>query len=118
MELLAKIARTRPVGTIQNREITDYIEGYLESLGYTTNKIPFSCKVWESKESYLVIDGNKLLLQVSPFSEPFAGKRRASVVRNLEELERAECEDRILFLTEDLAQESLQPKDYPFYYPD
>ena len=118
MELLAKTAKPRPVGTSQNREITNYIESYLGSLGYETEKIPFSCKVWESKESFLTIDGNKLTIQVSPYSLPFAGTRKAIVVRNLEELERAECEDKILFLTEDLAQESLQPKDYPFYYPD
>ncbi|HHW00953.1 MAG TPA: M28 family peptidase [Clostridiaceae bacterium] len=118
MELLAKIAKPRPAGTIQNQEITEFIGSYLESLGYRTRKVPFSCKVWESKESFLLIDGNKLALQASPFSQPFAGTRRAMVVRNLEELERAECEGRILFLTDDLAQESLQPKDYPFYYPD
>ncbi|NLE25491.1 MAG: M28 family peptidase [Clostridiaceae bacterium] len=118
MELLAKIAKPRPAGTIQNQEITDYIGSYLESLGYTTRKLPFSCKVWESKESFLTIDGNKVNIQVSPYSEPFSGKRRGIIVRNLEELERVECEDRILFLTEDLAQESLQPKNFPFYYPD
>ncbi|KAE9630692.1 M28 family peptidase [Defluviitalea raffinosedens] len=118
MELLAKIAKTRPVGTAQNQEITDYIHSYLQSLGYTTKKVPFSCKVWESNESFLVVEGNKIVLQASPFSEPFTGTRKAIVVRNLEELERAECVDKILFLTEDLAKESLQPKDYPFYYPD
>jgi len=118
MGLLANIAKPRPVGTVQNQEITEYIGSYLESLGYETRKVPFSCKVWESKESFLVIDGYKFTLQVSPFSEPFAGTGRAAVARDPEELERAECEDRILFLTEDLAQESLQPKDYPFYYPD
>jgi len=118
MELLEKIAKPRPAGTIQNQEITEYIGSYLESLGYKTRKIPFSCKVWESKESFLLINGNKLTLQTSPFSQPFTGIRRAMVVRSLEELERVKCEDRILFLTEDLAQEPLQPKDYPFYYPD
>ena len=118
MELLAKIAKPRPAGTIQNQEITDYIGSYLESLGYITRELPFSCKVWESKESFLTIDGNKVNIQVSPYSEPFSGKRRGIIVRNLEELERVECEDRILFLTEDLAQESLQPKNFPFYYPD
>mgnify|MGYP001374161885 CR=1 FL=1 len=118
MELLARIAKPRPVGTVQNQEITDYIGSYLESLGYATSKIPFNCKVWEAKESFLVIDGTKLALQANPFTESFAGTRRAIVVRNLEELQRAECEDKILFLTEDLAQEPLQPKNYPFYYPD
>lgn len=118
MELLAKIAKPRPTGTSQNLEITGFIESYLGNLGYETNKIPFSCKVWESNESFLAIDGNKLTLQVSPFSQPFAGTGKAVVVRNLEELERVECKDKILFFTEELAQETLQPKDYPFYYPD
>jgi len=118
MDLLEKIAKPRAVGTIQNKEITDFIKLYLESLEYETMKVPFSCKVWEPKESFLVIDGNKLTLQVSPFSESFAGTRTAVVVRDLEELKRVECEDKILFLTENLAQETLQPKGYPFYYPD
>jgi aminopeptidase YwaD len=118
MELLKKIARPRPAGTIQNMEITDYIGSYLENLGYVTRKVPFNCKVWESQDSYLVIGGNKLTLQVNPFSEPFNGTRRAILVRNLEELERVECEDKILFLTDYLAKEPLQPKNYPFYYPD
>lgn len=118
MELLAKIAKPRPVGTSQNQEVTSYIEAYLESLGYETKKIPFHCKVWEAKESFLAIDGSKLTLQASPYSLPFAGTKKAIIARNLEELERVECEDKILFLTEELAQEALQPKDYPFYYPD
>jgi len=118
MELLAKIAKPRPVGTVQNREITDYIGSYLENLGYEIRKIPFSCKAWESRESFLVIDGNRLPLQASPYSEPFAGTGTAVAARNPEELKRTECENRILFLTEDLAQETLQPKNYPFYYPD
>ena len=79
------------------------------SLGYETNKIPLGAK-WESKESFLAIDGNKLTLQASPYSLPFDGTRKAIVVRNLEELERVECEDKILFLTEDLAQESYSRK--------
>lgn len=118
MELLAKITKPRPVGTTQNKELTDYIEAYLKNLGYATRKLPFRCKVWETEESFIVIGGSKLILQVSPYSESFAGRRTAVVVRNLEELERAECEDRILFMKDDLAQELLQPKDYPFYYPD
>ena len=117
MELLKRIAKPRPVGTIQNQEITDYIESYLENLGYETRKLPFRCKVWESKESFLVIDGNKFTLHVSPYSESFTGTRRAIIIKTQEELERVECEDRILFLTGDLVQEPLQPKNYPFYYP-
>jgi aminopeptidase YwaD len=118
MELLAKIAKPRPVGTVQNLEITDYICSYLEGLGYETCKMPFSVKAWEPKESFLSIDGNKLTLHVNPYSESFSGTGRAAVARNQGELERADCEGKILFLTDDLTKESLQPKDYLFYYPD
>lgn len=118
MELLKKIAKPRPAGTAQNREIADLIGSYLEGLGYETKKIPFSCKVWEPGESFIGIDGNRLPLQASPFSEAFAGKGRAVVAGNPEELEKIECEGKILFLTGDLTQEALQPKNYPFYYPD
>lgn len=118
MELLAEIAKPRPVGTVQNQEITGYIESYLEDLGYETIKVPFDCKVWEAGESFLTVDGRKLAIQVSPFSESFNGTAGTVAAGNIEELQRAECEGRILFLTEDLAKEPLQPKDYPFYYPD
>jgi len=33
MGLLANIAKPRPVGTVQNQEITEYIGSYLERLG-------------------------------------------------------------------------------------
>ena len=66
----------------------------------------------------MTVDGRKLAIQVSPFSESFNGTAGTVAAGNIEELQRAECEGRILFLTEDLAKEPLQPKDYPFYYPD
>jgi aminopeptidase YwaD len=118
MELLSRIAKPRPVGTVQNQEITDFIASYLEPLGYEIRKVPFNCKVWETKASYLIIDGSRLPLQVSPFSEAFCGTGSAVVASNLQELEKAECEGKILFLTENLTQEPLQPKNFPFYFPD
>jgi len=118
MDLLKRIARPRPAGTAINKEITDYIGTYLKDLGYEIKKVPFDCKVWEPSESFLVTGGTRLALHVSPFSEPFIGTGKAVVARNLEELKEMDCKGKILFLTEDLAQEPLQPKDYPFYYPD
>lgn len=44
MEILAKIAKPRPVGTLHNLEITNYIGSYLESIGYETKKIPLDAK--------------------------------------------------------------------------
>ena len=118
MELLANIARPRPVGTALNQEITDYVGAYLEECGYEVKKVPFDCKVWETQESFLQINGKKITVQVSPYSEAFTGTSKAVVVRSLKELKEADCKNKLLFLTQELAEESLQPKNYPFYYPD
>lgn len=118
MELLANIARPRSVGTALNQEITDYVGAYLEECGYEVKKVPFDCKVWETQESFLQINGKKITVQVSPYSEAFTGTSKAVVVRSLKELKEADCKNKLLFLTQELAEESLQPKNYPFYYPD
>lgn len=70
--------------------------------------------MWKAKESFLVIGGNRVIVQVSPYSEAFIGTRKTITVRSLEELEKAECEDKLLFLTAELSEEGLQPKNYPF----
>lgn len=117
-ELLAGIARPRAVGTALNQEITEEIGAYLSDCGYAVRKLPFPCKVWKKGESFLEIGGKKLTVQVSPYSEGFTGSVRAVTAGSLQELEAADCTDRVLFLTEELSKEQLQPKDYPFYYPD
>lgn len=70
---LARLAKPRPTGTYQNREIADYVESYLKSLKYEILKVPFDCKVWEDKESFLIADGNKITLYANPYSEAFSG---------------------------------------------
>ena len=118
MELLARIAKPRPVGTPQNQEITEDIGVYLERCGYEVKKVPFDCKVWETQESFLRIGEKEIGVQVSPYSEGFAGMRKAVVVTNFDELKDVACENKLLFLTGELTEEELQPKDYPFYYPE
>ena len=118
MKLLDVIARPRPVGSKTNQEITDYIGAYLETIGYAVERRPFSCKRWEVEESFLTIGDRKVLVQVSPYSEAYSGWSNVVIVSNLEELKNAECEDKILVLKDKLTMEQLQPKDYPFYYPE
>jgi len=118
MELLTRIAKSRPTGTTHNQELVSFIESYLMELGYEISKLPFACKVWEAEESFLTVEGRKYKLHVSPFSEAFEGRIRAVIAENLEQLKGADCEGKILFLTDELTQEALQPKDYPFYFPD
>lgn len=118
MGLMENIAKPRPVGTTGNEEVTAFIKDYLATIGYEVSEYPFSCKVWETKESFLEAGEKKLLLSVSPFSESFEGTGKAVVVKSLEELKETDCGGQVLFLAEALTTEALQPKDYPFYYPD
>lgn len=117
-ELLADIARPRAVGTTLNQKITEEIADYLSGCGYEVKRLPFPCKVWQAGESFLEIGGKKLTVGVSPYSEGFTGSVKAVAAGSFQELEAADCTGKLLFLTEELSKEQLQPKDYPFYYPE
>lgn len=57
MELLAQIAKPRPVGTAMNKAVTEKIGAYLKESGYEVRRLPFACKVWETKPSFLQMWG-------------------------------------------------------------
>lgn len=93
MDMMARIAKPRPVGTAQNIEIAKYMEACLKDLGYETSLEPFNCVVWDSGESYLSVDDNRFTIHVSPFSNSFFGTRKAVVAGSLEELDGLDCSD-------------------------
>ena len=63
-------------------------------------------------------DKHSIAIEPSPFSEPFSGSGKLHVVKTLEQLENINCKNDILALAEDMTRTPLQPKNYPFYYPD
>ena len=118
LELLEQIAIPRAVGTEGNKVIIELQKRMFEKNGYTITSLPFSCKVWNNGDSRMEWNEKKQSIMASPYSKGFCGEGNVRIVENLEELQETDCEDTILFLTEELAKEPLQPKDYPFYYPD
>ena len=118
LELLEQIAIPRAVGTEGNKVIIELQKRMFEKNGYTITSLPFSCKVWNNGDSRMEWNEKKQSIMASPYSKGFCGEGNVRIVENLEELQKTDCEDVILFLTEELAKEPLQPKDYPFYYPD
>ena len=117
-ELLEKLAIQRAVGTLGNEKILNIVSDCLQSSGYSVTEHPFSCMVWDTDSSWLEGTGIKLPVFVSPYSNAFEGNGIAKVISTIDELEKESCEKNILFLIDELAKESLQPKDYPFYYPE
>jgi len=116
--ILEVIARERPVGTPTNDEILDFLEKQFNDMNYSVRSLPFDCAVWEKGKSVLAIDNYLFEVEPSPFSKPFKGNGKLSFVKTAEELAGIECSGDILVLSGKITGSPLQPKDYPFYYPD
>lgn len=116
--LLEQITIPRAVGTAGNQKVTALVKEQLEQNGYEVTNLPFQCMVWEDGESWIEWDSRKQSVSVSPYSKAFDGEGVAQTVSSVEALKDLPCEESIVFLTGELSAESLQPKDYPFYYPD
>ena len=117
-QLLEQITIPRAVGTAGNQKVTALVKEQLEQNGYEVTNLPFQCMVWEDGESWIEWDSRKQSVSVSPYSKAFDGEGTAQAVSSVEALADLSCEESIVFLTGELSAESLQPKDYPFYYPD
>lgn len=118
VELFQKILVERPIGTEGNKKVLDLLEEEFKNRNCQIISLPFSCKVWEHEVSFIECGGKKTAIEVSPFSEAFTGEGIVKIAESLEELKALECKDCILVLKNELTQSALQPKDYPFYYPD
>ncbi len=112
------LSKERPVGTKMNEELVEVLEQQLSGMGYNIQSLPFACMVWNNGVSYIKIKNLSIAVEPSPFSEPFSGSGRLHVAKTLEQLENVECKDGILVLAKDMTRTPLQPKNYPFYYPD
>ncbi|WPC43830.1 M28 family metallopeptidase [Clostridium sp. JS66] len=112
------ITKERAVGTAANDEIVNFLENKLKNINCSIKSLPFECAVWEKGESTLMIDSHSFKVEPSPFSEPFKGSGKLVMAKTVEELEEIDCNDVILLLSEKLTESPLQPKDYPFYYPE
>ena len=117
-DILKNILKERPVGSENNMDILLYLENLMVKMGYDIKKLPFICTTWETDESCLTLNDRRINIQASPFSQPFEGSGKLVFAKSLEELETADCQNCILVVGGELVTTPLQPKEYPFYYPD
>lgn len=117
-ELLDTITKERPVGTETNEMILCYLENEFIRAGYGVDSLPFDCAVWEHEESSLKIGETEFSIVASPFSKPFGGTGEAIIIKSIQDLQEQQLRGKIVILCEKIAQSPLQPKDFPFYYPD
>ncbi|AKN31527.1 peptidase M28 [Clostridium carboxidivorans P7] len=112
------ITKERAVGTAANDEIVNFLENKFKHMNYSIKSLPFECTVWENGKSTLESSNHLFQVEPSPFSEPFKGSGKLIMAKTVEELEDIDCNGVILLLSGKLTESPLQPKDYPFYYPE
>ncbi|MDS0525159.1 M28 family metallopeptidase [Clostridium sp. SHJSY1] len=117
LDFLQRVTIERPVGTEKNDILLKYMEELFINEGYSVTSLPFDCIVWEYGESILTIGAIKLSISASPFSQYFNGTGKVLFINSIEELKEKQLKDKILIIYGSLAQGALQPKDFPFYYP-
>jgi len=117
-EMIRILSRERPVGTKANSEINDYLERQLLNMGFQVESLPFDCTVWEKDDSNLMLGEKTFEVTASPFSEAFDGAGELVSVQSADDLQNADCMGNILLMSGKLTENPLQPKNYPFYFPD
>lgn len=117
-DFLKLLSKERPVGTKVNTELVEVLERSLSEMGYTVQSLPFNCMVWNKGVCSINADNQSIIIEPNPFSEPFNGSGKLQLIKTLKQLENIKCKDDILVLAEDMTRTPLQPKNYPFYYPD
>ncbi|AAK81434.1 aminopeptidase YwaD [Clostridium acetobutylicum] len=118
IKLLKLITRERPVGTETNKEILNYLEQEFMKSGYEVTSLPFDCVVWKHKKSIIKSEDIELEINPSPFSKPFNGIGEIVIIEYLKELQNQNLSGKIIVLCGEVSERPIQPKNFPFYYPD
>lgn len=117
-KIWSKLQNERPVGTKENNVVSDFLGKQLQALGYEVKAIPFECKLWEKGTSKIEVLGKSIEIAPSPYSVGINVSTELVFASNIEELKVAEVKDKVLVVSDGITKEALQPKDFPFYYPD
>ncbi|MCO1603888.1 M28 family metallopeptidase [Desulfosporosinus nitroreducens] len=117
IEFLNIIIEERPVGLESNKRLLNIIQTKALQMGWDVTSLPFECKIWRKGKSFINIGKKPYEIFPSTFSKPYKGYGEIIVIYSLEELVSIDINEKIVFLRGSLTKESLQPKNFPFYYP-
>jgi aminopeptidase YwaD len=117
-ELLETIIKERPVASMANERVLDMIQTEAIQMGWNVISKSFVCTKWEKGRSSIEIGKHSHEIFPSPFSKAYKGNGDTIVIHSLEELESFNITEKIVFLKDNIAKEPMQPKNFPFYYPD
>jgi len=118
LNALCNVKPNRRTGSAGNQEATAFLANALRSYGYKIDAAPFECLDYARGEARLARADDAFGIYISPYSLGCDVSAELVVVSTIEELERANCEGRLLLLRGDICSEQLMPKNFVFYNPE
>lgn len=115
---LCNVKPNRRTGSAGNREATDFFADTIRSHGYEADVTPFTCLDYVCDSAALTQNEDIFDVYTSPYSLGCDAVAELVTVSTLEELERTDCEDKILLMRGDICGEQLMPKNFVFYNPE
>lgn len=118
LNYLVSVKPNRRTGSLGNRQAVEYFRDHIQQWGFQVDTTPFGCLDHEVQSVSLKSQSEEFKVNVSPYSLGCDLEAKLVVVTTLDELKTVQCEDGILLLKDEIAEEQLQPKNFVFYNPD
>jgi len=118
LEKLCNDISERPVASKNNILASDYFNRILKSYGFKTRRNQFDCIDWEDQGSTLKVSERYFEVHTGPYSVGCAISAPFCVVKSIEQLRDINSEGKIILLKDEITEEQLMPKNFPFYNPE
>ena len=118
LNFLCNVIPTRRVGTQGNNAANEFLVETFEFFGFEIERQPFECIDWFQGGASLSVSGEQFEVKVGAFTNGCQVQAPLVVVSSVDELEKADIQNKILLLRGEIAREQLMPKNFPFYNPD
>ena len=118
LKTLCGVKPNRRTGSSGNRDATDFFANTIRTHGYEIDATPFECLDHICGGAVLTHEEEAFEVYASPYSLGCDVLAELITVSSLEELERTNCEGKILLMRGAICSEQLMPKNFVFYNPE
>ncbi len=118
LEALCNVKPNRRVGSPGNHAATDFFTKKVNTWGYSIDATPFKCIDYQNNEPSLTCQDTTFEVKMSPYSLGCNTLSPLAVASTINELEKTDCNQKILLLKGEICAEQLMPKNFVFYNPD
>ncbi|MEN1761527.1 M28 family peptidase [Anoxynatronum sibiricum] len=108
----------RSVGSAANQKAVAYAAHLLGDFGWEVALDAFDCMDWEAAPVHLQVGNQHFPAHASPYSPPCDVRAPLVTADSMAQLQAADLEHRILYMSGELAKEQLMPKNFVFYQPE